>query len=76
MSINSINPIASQQANQGQQVGQANTVKPHHHHGQRTQDSNSPSTTQTSPQDILELGTQKNAPVTYQNPRITRTKAS
>jgi len=74
MSINSINPIVLQQINQAQQANQINTVKHQDNPGQKSQGSTA--TVQSSPQDILELGTQNYAPVTYQDPRITRTRAS
>lgn len=70
--MNSINPIMFQQANPAQQSNPLNAIKQNPNQGQQFQGSN----VQTSPQDILELGTQKHVPVTYQNPRITRTRAS
>ena len=72
----SINPVTSQQypnVSQSQQTDQTTAVKKHHHHhkSQPTSDtqSSSNSSSTSSPQDILDLGTQNTSKsITYSKP--------
>ncbi|MDQ7092156.1 hypothetical protein REC12_00950 [Desulfosporosinus sp. PR] len=67
--MSSINPVSSQYANvsQSQQTNQTSVVKKHHHHQKSQQAGNTQDS--SSPQDILDLGSQNNTQqITYSKP--------